>query len=252
MITKRSISRLIAVLLFVSVFYNDGFAQVTAARTAMQNLYVLYDSTPYITFDVNYTYSTDTVYNEFTRDMIAGTYTMNGQRAKFTLGDVEYMQNDSLFITTYHKDKIIVVTRARQAIAGQYMPLRSSIDSLLNAYNAHYSITVQDNEGDTSGYVKFTKADSLATFDQFNIYFNKDRHCINTVEYVFYEQDDVNDSLSKMTFPPRRKKLQIDFLNYRFDNFSESVYDTNNYVWNDEGELKPVAKLEGYKVYDAR
>jgi hypothetical protein len=178
---------------------------------------------------------------------------MSGRKAKFTLGDVEYMQNDSLFIATYHKDKIIIVSNARQAVAGGYMPLRGAIDSLLNSYATHYSITVQDNPGDTAGFVKFTRADSLAEFSNFNIWFDKEHNAISALEYVFYENRVTdNNNLAAVDMGLRRNSLRIDFLHYRFDNFSESVYDTNNYVWTEDGVLKPSAKLDGYKVYDTR
>ena len=245
---------LIVTLITGGINLNECKAQLLAAQTAMQSLYKIYDSLPFITFDVKYTYSSDTLYNDFAHDEMTGTYTMNGKKAKFTMGDIEYMQNDSFFIAAFHKDKMIIVSNARQSNAGGYMPLRGAIDSLLNAYATHYTITVLNNTGDSIGYIRFVRSDSIAQFNNFTINFSKKRNCITNLTYDYSEQPVLPDSL--MARPvmnkARHRTLKIDFIHYRFDNFSESVYDTNNYIWFEDGIGKSVAKLEGYKVYDAR
>jgi hypothetical protein len=170
------------------------------------------------------------------------------------MGDIEYMQNDSFFIAAFHKDKMIIVSNARQTNSGGYMPLRGAIDSLLNAYASHYTITVLNNTGDSAGYIRFIRSDSIAQFNNFTINFNPLRNCITNLTYDYSEQPSLPDSLMDRPVlnKVRHKTLKIDFIHYRFDNFSETVYDANNYVWFENGECKAVAKLDGYKVYDAR
>ena len=65
----------------------------TSAQTPQQimaGIYKAYDSIPYLTFDVTYTYNTDTLNGDFTHDLLAGSYTMAGKQAKYNLGNIDF------------------------------------------------------------------------------------------------------------------------------------------------------------------
>src|SRR5260370_24527456 len=61
----------------------------------MADIYKVYDSLNYLTFDLKYTYTSDTLNGDFTNDVLQGSYTMAGKKAKYNLGEIEFMQNDS-------------------------------------------------------------------------------------------------------------------------------------------------------------
>src|SRR5689334_14707452 len=61
----------------------------------MTEIYKAYDSINYLTFDVKYTYSSDTLNGNFINDALEGSYTMAGKRALYNLGNIQFMQNDS-------------------------------------------------------------------------------------------------------------------------------------------------------------
>lgn len=246
---------------FLALAITFGFAFSTSyaqpaqqAKAAMQSLYKLYDSTAFITFDVRYNYLTDTVYGDFKNEQMAATYTMSGRKAKFSMGEIEYMQNDSFFITVYNKEKIIIVADSRLQNAGGYMPMRGAIDSVLSSYGSHYLINVQNNVADPAGFISFERADSLAMFDKFVINFDTQQKYLTGLTYTFMEEStpDADNAAAALASIMHRRTLKIDFFNYRFDNIDPEIYNENRYIWNDDGEIKPVAKYEGYKVYNSR
>jgi hypothetical protein len=264
----------ILLLIVLAVLGTSGAkAQTTAdtARNMAMLFYKTYDSIPYITFDVRYTYLSDTLYSDFKYETMKGSYTMSANKAKYSLGDVDYLQNDSFLIAVYHKDEMMVVSNPPVQNAGSYLPMRSLLDSLLNAYSADYDISVDNKidtlpssaepELNTKGYISFTRkpGNTQAQFNRYLLEYDIENNVITKVEYEFVEpganltpaeESDAGQRLLKNS--NRKKILRIEFSNYRFDNFSDSVYSENNLIWEEDGVYKPIAQYKYYKVYNAR
>ena len=258
---------LIAAVVFIHIGMQEIKAQTTldSARNAALGFFRTYDSIPYLTFDVKYTFFTDTAYSDFSYEIMNGTYTMSGKKAKYSLGDVDYLQNDSFLIAVYNKDELMVVSNPPVQNAGSYLPMREELDSLLQAYSASYDISVKsivvNPATDTIGYIRLVKkaGDTLAQYNYYIIEFDMPQNTIRKVEFEYTEpglgltpadEPDAGQRLLKNT--ARRKTLRIEFLNYRFDNFSDSLYSENNLIWEEDGEFKPVEQYKKYKVYNAR
>lgn len=269
---KRFISTILVTALVLLVF-NDAHAQTAAdtARNKVLQLFQTYDSIPYITFDVKYTYKSDTTFSDYAVETMKGSYTMSGKKAKYSLGDVEYLQNDSFLIAVYHKDQMMVVSQPTVQNSGSYLPMRDMVDSLLQAYANDYDIVVDvkmdtipstvEDEIETKGFIQLTRktGNTNAQFDRYRLEFDLDQNIITKLEYAFTEpgqgltpaeEPDAGQRLLKNT--ARKRILQIEFSNYRFDNLSDTVYSENNWIWEEDGELKPVEQFKYYKVYNAR
>lgn len=255
------------------LLFNAAKAQTaadTARNTAIQ-FFKTYDSIPYISFDVKYSYLSDTVYSNYTYETVKGSYTMSGKKAKYSLGDVDYLQNDSFLIAVYHKDQMMVVSNATVQNAGTYLPARDGLDSLLQAYSDNYDISVKtisdtiptstEDSINTTGYILFTRktGNTAAQFDRYLLEYDIESNIIKKVEYQFTEpgqeltsvdEPDAGQRLLKNA--PRKRTLRIEYSNYRFDNFSDTVYSENNLIWEEDGEYKPVEQYKYYKVYNAR
>lgn len=240
-------------LLIVSVClfnWNQSMAQCGTPQQIMANIYKAYDSINYLSFNVKYTYSSDTVNGEFLNDQLEGSYTMAGKKAKFNLGDIEFMQNDSFFITVYNDDKFILVADPRTLNTGSELPMRQLIDSVLGAYQPRYSYT-RTVVGD-SGILTFNKLDSAAQFKKFAITYDSVQNILHSIDYAFEDVVPV-DSLG-YSLPPliRQKQLKVEFSNYRFDNFSNSLYDEHKYIFFEEGICKPIEKYYDFKIFNSR
>jgi hypothetical protein len=220
----------------------DVEAQTSSASNVMAKIYRAYDSIPYVTFDVKYTYNSDTLNGNFTHDVLAGEYTLAGKHAKFRLGDIEFMQNDSFLITVYNKEKFMLVADPPKT---KTLPMRETIDSLLQVYSLHYNITTTLDS--TNGSVNFVGNDSIAQFKSLTINYEPQRKLLKSVNYVFQEMEANDSSQSVPTL--RTKRLKVEFSNYRVDNFSKSLYDENNYVFFEKHACKPVSKYKEYRVF---
>ncbi len=228
-------------------------AQLAAAQEAIGKMYQRYEQSHFLTFDVKYTYLTDSAGQHLKLDEMLGQYTMSGRRAIFRLGDVEYMQNDSMFISLYKNDQMIVVGDAREANAGGYLPLRSMMDSLLNSYSSHFTITVSVSDSlDSLSLIKFTALDDLAVLDSFSVSYYKETNLIAALDYYFSAPEEVEVYRSEEAPSNKKRRLLIEFQNYRFDNLSPSIYNTNNYVWLENGEYRAAPKYKEFQVFNAR
>jgi hypothetical protein len=242
---------------------------IDSARVAAVRFFRTYDSLQYLTFDTRFSYSSDTVYSDYTNEVMTGTYTMSGARVKYTLGKIDYLQNDSFHIAVYHDDQVIVVAPRNNANGGSFVPMRDALDSLLLAESAHYDFQTKTTgasesselEDTDNGYIRLTRKtnDTLAQFNRYVITYQISTNLITTVEYEFTEPghslssvDEPNEAVRILKNTARKRRLKIEFTNYRFANFSDDAYSENNYVWNDDGEYKPVDKYKNYTVYNAR
>lgn len=241
---------IVALLLAFAGGLRPQEAKAQTLTDTIQGLYHFYDSIRYLTFDVRYYYTTDTVNGETETDQLMGTYTMSHKRVLYRLGNVEFMQNDSLFISVYHDDKVMMVAPRKVDNAGTLLPLREALDSMITTYNSHYTVTHQHNTGDSISTIHF-EGDSTAPFAHFYLIYNRESQLITEMKYVYYEGE-VSEDLPRSSLPDsslRERRLTIYLENYRFDNISPELYDPSNYVWKEGGKWTPIRKYIDYRVY---
>lgn len=246
-ITNRFIPMLMVVVCLLN--YNTLMAQSGTPQEVFAKIYKAYDSSNYLSFNIKYTYSSDTLDGDFMYDVLEGTYTLAGKKAKFNLGDIEFMQNDSFFITVYNNDRFILVSNPRNSNAGKELPMRQIMDTLAADVLDHYTMNVRNVE-DTA-FVDFYKQDSTAQFLKFSLVFDTNQNIIHSVEYVYEEAMLVNSLENTIPAVIRKKRLKVDFSNYRFDNFSDSLYDENKYIFFEDGICKPIDKYNEFKIYNS-
>ena len=247
----------LAVIIFCSMKLSAQNTSATAAITqTMQSIYQNYDSIKYLSFDVKFNYGSDTLLGKYDEEQMDGTYTMAGKRAKYRLGDIDFMQNDSFFIAVYNKDKLIIVDEPKTINIGSQLPLRQQMDSMMLSYANQYTFSNYTRSADT-GVIQLIRADSSARFDQFSILYDNRTKMLYKLSYEYSEPASLDSvALDRMmegsgsTAPPMQKKrLTISFLNYRFDNYDDSVYNENNYIWFENDVCKPVTRYNDFKIY---
>ena len=234
----------------------QSHGQNTQVAQTLQSIYRNYDSVRYLSFDVQFDYTSDTLLGKFDAEQMKGTYTLAGKKAKYSLGDIDFMQNDSFFIAVYNRDKLLIVDEPRAANTGNQLPMRQQIDSLLLNYSQQYTINNYLLNADT-GVIQFVRADSTAQFDLFNIFYEESSKLMTRVTYDYKEHAGLDSAvLATLMSDPAwtgdplvTKRFSIRFQNYRFDNYDESVYDIGNYIWFDNGLCRPVEKYADYRIY---
>jgi hypothetical protein len=139
---------------------------------------------------------------------------------------------------------------------GSQLPMRQQIDSLLLAYDNHYNISSYNLSADT-GVIQLLGADSLAQFERFALLYDNRNYILYQVSYEYKEPAELDSavlasyraSTGTTDIPVQKKRFTIRFLNYRYENYEETVYDENNYIWFENGMCKPAARYEDYKIY---
>lgn len=253
---KIKMYKLLFLLFVFSLTGPPAVAQSSTALDTLREIFRSYDSLPYITFDLKYIYTSDTLNGDFQHEVLEGAYTMCGKRARFTIGDIDFMQNDSFFIAVYNTDKYMIVSNRKWSNAGSQVPGRDFIDSLFagNEFQ-HYTFNITVDSSQVQRAHLYRK-DSLALYDHFYAEFDAESRHFRMLKYDFHENEIIeptdDDTSTTVTQISRRKTLTIEFSNYRIDNFSDSVYDINNYIWFDHGECVPVEKYKNFKIYYSR
>ncbi len=259
MLKSNKMSKLIFILVVAVsslISYNSYSQAPPSVLQTLQGIYKNYDSIKYLSFDVKFDYGSDTLLGKFDDEKMDGTYTMAGNKAKYSLGDIDFMQNDSFFIAIYNKDKIILVDAPKAVNMGSQLPMRQQLDSLLNAYAEHYTITTFNQSADT-GVIQLLRSDSLAQFDKFRLTYDNRNKVLYSLAYDYTEVADLDSAVvesykisSGVNETPKQKKhFRIRFLNYRYENFEADSFDENNYIWFENGLCKPITKYEDFKIY---
>jgi hypothetical protein len=250
---KNKMNNIVKLLLLNSiVFLATSNLKAQSIQQELINIYKVYDSTNYLTFDVKYKYTSDTLFGDYVNDVLEGTYTMAGKKAKYNLGDIDFMQNDSFFVAVYNEEKFILVNDPPNKNAGNILPLRAMMDSIVQVYAAHYTIN-QSIQNDTA-IIKFIEADTLAQFKEFTIKYDSGNYVLYSINYFFEEPPILDPEVEYVMMPPARKRrLSISFSNYHFNNISEKIYDINNYIfWEPDGVYRPVEKYKDFQIYNSK
>ena len=250
---KRHKTVLLIFLSFMITVYEaraQNFTQPALAAT-MESIYKNYDSIPFLSFDVKFNYTSDTLLGEYTNEQLEGSYTMAGKKSKYRLGDIDFLQNESFFIAVYNSDKMILVDVPKTNNTGNNLPLRQTMDSLVQTYTAKYNVNRNFINTDT-GVISFDRTDTTSKLDKFSITYDDRNKMILKVAYEYLEPVQPDSNIN-FTLPANRKRrLSIEFSNYRFDNYDNAVYNENNYIYFERGVCKPVAKYEDYKIYNSK
>lgn len=221
----------------------------------VHQLYDVYDSVRMLSFDCRYTYTSDTVQGDYQDSQLEASCTLDSGRQRFRLGDIEYVRNDSMFVALYERQKLIVVSNQMPATM---IPMRTSLDSLLATYTDHYRLS-EDSIGAGLLRIRFDRRDTLAPFTHFFIDYNPMEMHIQSVSYEFLTEGKLfHDSLdlygprpSNEYIPPRHQRLQIDFFNYRLENFTSDPFSERNYIWFDGEEWQPVERYRDFRVFNS-
>lgn len=250
---KLLYSRLMAAMVVLLLCLSHQSKAQTLTDTLHQ-LYKYYDSVKYLTFDVKYDYVATDDSGHVENEQILGTFTMSGKRAWYKLGNIEFMQSDSMFFAVYHEDKIIMVAPRRYENSGAMLPLRGLLDSMSTSLNAYFTRGANVSAGDSLIMMRFF-GNGSAPFSRFDLGYDPRTNLILSMAYNYqeteYERTEPGgSSLTPVAPIVWNKRLGISFGNYRFDNMSPELYSPNRYIWKDGDKWVPVDNYKDYRIYN--
>lgn len=231
--------------------------QTTSVNEILEGIYNKYDSIKNLSFDVRFEYGSDTLLGKYDAEQMNGSYIIADHKARYRLGDIDFLQNNSFFISVYNRDKLIIVDEPKIVDMGRILPMRQQLDSLLKNYNTHYSINSYNKSEDT-GLIELVKLDSTAQLDKFSITYDRISKMMLQLYYEYTEAANLDTNAidvlktipgAEDKIPMQKKRLTIRFMNYRFGINDDAVFDENNYIWLDNGLWKPISKYDDYRIY---
>jgi hypothetical protein len=227
-----------------------------SAKARLYRINKVFDNARYLGFDVQFVYSTDTIYGKFNYEEMDGSYILSDNNMYYKMGSTEFMQNDSFVFNIDHDDKLMLMARQQVPSKGDLFPLKEFLDSTLVAYDTAFVINLQE----TSEYSKLSftaKFDSLP-YRYFAIYYDSSSYYPSKYEMEFYDGGDESDTvflvsdsiqMNPYTTPRVKRRIAINFLNYYSPN-SLAVFDNTAYIYFNRQEkvYEPAEKLKAYRL----
>jgi hypothetical protein len=246
---------------FISIIAMQPYhaqAQIDVAKNDLAEVYKSYDRIKYLSFDVAYLYSSDTLNGDFTHSEVKGSYQINGRNTLYKLGDITFMQNDSILIGVYTLKKLIILGDPQTSALKGGIPMRDQMDSLFKMQEQYYDVTVSSKSKYTT--ISFKGLESTAQFIKYEIVYDNNTNFIKKLEHSFRgitDKDLTDPSMEdstrhRLAKEIRLKKLTISFSNYSHAKIDKENFDEKNYIAYDNKMYKPAVKYSDYKIYDTR
>lgn len=233
-------------------------AQIETAKADLSEMYKAYDQIKYLSFDVDYSYDSDTLNGDFTHNELKGSYQISSKNTLYKLGDITFMQNDSILIGVYATKKLIVIGDPQSRAINGAVPMRAQIDSLFKIHGQDYDVIVSTKSRYTT--ISFNGIDSLAQFVKYDIVYDNHTNFIKELQYSFKGITDKNlddpamedSTRQRLLKEVRRKRLTISFSNYSEKKIDQQIFDAKNYIVYEDKMYKPVLKYSDYKIYNTQ
>ena len=199
--------RLSFLLLIISGFISKQALSQTSSFTIdslkddVTKINKIFDSSYFLQFKVQYIYSSNNlVTNKHDIKQKEGNYLVSGKRFYFDLGDLEYMQDETMAITAIHANKVMLISKNTMPTASSSIQLKSWVEQMINSFQQYYDISLSSNSDPTNGLLYARTAgrinngvDSLiysydSTTTEFNILDSID--FVNDTRTVLFDQKD--------------------------------------------------------------
>jgi hypothetical protein len=227
-------------------------AQIDTLKVHIQKINMLYDSARGLAFDAQYSYDSDTIYSNYQRLETEGTIMLDGPgRFYVKQGKTESMQNDSIAVDMLVPEKIMMISKARNAKGKDYLPFRQRLDTMVK--NNFFGYTPSILKTDSVNTINLVSSDTLAIYKSINIKYNPRTYAIQkisvTINY-FANEDYVGLTPLPLKKAIRQFTMNVFFLRYRVANMTEDFFNPKRYYWQDPtGKALAAGKYEGFEVY---
>jgi hypothetical protein len=232
--------RTIQILLLLLLLSLGVNAQVSVeyASQRLSQINKIFDTAYFLRFNVQYIYSTDTVYGRFEHSERSGEYVIKGNNFYYKLGDVEYMQNDSFAFNVFHGDKTMILSKRNFAGASSTMPMKQIYDSILQQYANYYTINSSINEIDDEETIEFSTDSIGVPYKRFSITFDRSNYYPIKAEFRYNEVEGDLDSEDTTANPEHQniswnKTMTILFSQFRLMETDSGIFREEIYVYYD-------------------
>lgn len=226
-------------------------ANLDTVKAELYKVNKVFDSSRYFSFDVLFKSGTDTSFGKFETTVEQGHYMLNRNNYYFKMGEEEFIQTDSFFISLYNNDRVMIATREDPMPPGERFPLRLFLDSIITLYDSAYIIKA--GETDSIRYISFVAKNDSLPYSRFSIQYLPVSYFPVSMEFENLSELDTTalpDSLaSKVKIKKIRNRLVMEFSNYQFPQSLE-VFNSARYFLYDRfrKQYKLTTAYKGYRL----
>lgn len=209
----------------------------------LKQMHARYQSKEYLSYDVQYLYALEKKPGVFI-DTVNGHYKINRQLYWGRLDQVEYVQTDSLFISVYKEDKVILLNSSAPVL----MQVNNQWDRFLEDAKGKMDVSVINSEGLRKISMRYHN-DSL--YKSIDFWYSPDDYLLRKIQYVMRQPEGLSDEDEDETAPVAGNEfviIEIRFSNYNGSSFDKSIFATDQYVERKEKEFQPSKKYTDYTV----
>jgi len=213
----------------------------------------VFDSTKYMSFDVNILYYTDTVYGRFERQEKKIEYSLNNSNYYYKSDELIFMQNDLYTVSIDNSEKSLIVTRSIQNNLSNQFELKNFIGNNISAFDSLYDITISSvslSANKISLTAKPGISDSiLPGYRYFSVLYDTDSYYPQKMEMELLQKLEISNIVSENLV---KQKMEISFSRYR-PLASTSIFNNYNYFYYDKNtkQYLPAEKYNYYKFFTA-
>lgn len=221
-----------------------------AVRNLLNNIRDVYDTLNNFSVDVRYTSKIEEATAGDGVQTMEGHYTLQGNFARYTLGQVECIQNDSFFVGVYNNDRLMVVSKPQSNANTRFFPMQGAVDSLLKIPADKYDVTIMEDVSGKTGKIRFLAKEPSEKVTLFELEYYNSSRLLKSVQYQFkdYVPAPANDTTG-VGYILKHKSLLMEFYNLSFEKSPESAFNHRQYFSFEGTEIKAADKFYGFKTY---
>lgn len=238
----------IVVFLIAGLLYaGTALSQIEAKEEAIKKMETLaqkYKASEYLSFDVTYRYATEQQPNKYI-DSLKGSFKLNGTNFWYLLDNTEFLGNDSILLTVFKEDKLIVINGT--PITQSAMPT-AILDSVL-LMNQYSNISITQNKQEELIQIDFAPG---VMYKNVKYAIDINTGLLNKVVATI-RSSEMYDPAVKEMFATKNEYgvLEIIFSNYRTKSFDKTVFSSEKYLKRSGNELKAGGAYSDYRIYNS-
>jgi hypothetical protein len=227
--------------LFFAIFTFPVYAQDAKIEKEFEQVREAYNKLEYLSYNIQYLYAREKVPGDYI-DSLKGSYKVNGKRYWGMLDSVEYIQNDSFFISIYPEEKVMLLN----SVAPSWVQANTDWDSIWKLQKEKLKLSIVEEGGRMKIEMRYLN-DSV--YKNIELWYNSKSHLMEKMICVMRQpQDFPGEANDNVNNDNEFVIIELRFSNYKTSAFDKSILDIGRYIKKKEKEFQPSEKYPDYTV----
>lgn len=234
--------KFILYLFFISLYTIPVLAQQVNIEQEFKQMQAAYQNNEYLSYDVQYLYARESSPSSYT-DSLKGNCKIKGNLYWGQIDHVEYIQTDSLFISVYNEDKMILLNSSTP----DWLKTNINWDSVWQRAKGKTDLSVSEEDGLRKISMRY-HSDSV--YKRVELWYTPGDYRIKKMQYVLRQPQELEeaDEVPEVVSINEFAIIEIRFSNYSTSFFGKEIFETTRYVEKNEKEFQPSKNYIDYTV----